>query len=128
MQVPDRPLTNDEQLYYLRRQRALEKAEQELDRQWQEQAEVPTLWFGRLAGIAVGSLSLAAVLWVTVFLDPRINYWVSGILMTIMIAALLGIAGLVVRGFVVGNRQNQALADLRENFVYTESANSDGNR
>ncbi len=121
MQVPDRTLTVDEQLYYRRRERALEKAEQELNEQWKEQAERPSYWFGRLLRVAVGSLGLAAVVWVSVFFKPSINYWLGGFLMIVTSIALLGLAGLMARGFVVGHRQNQALTHLRENFVYTES-------
>ena len=122
MQIPDRTLTVDEELYYRRRERALEKAEQELHEQWKEQAELPSYWFGRLLRVALGSLALIAVVWLSVFFEPRINYWLGAFLWIVLGIALVGIAGLMARGFIVGNRQNQALADLRENFVYTESS------
>ena len=69
MDHPNRPLTPQE-LHELKRAKALQRAENELDMQWKERAELPSAWFGRLLAIAVVGFGLDTVGWVAAFLSP----------------------------------------------------------
>ena len=119
MNHPNRALTTEE-LYELKRQKALERAENELDQKWKEQAETPSIWFGRLAALGVVSFGLDAVGWITAFLSPRLNFLLSLFLKGSMTIAILGMSVLAVAGLILGYRHEQAKKLLRESFVFSE--------
>ena len=118
---PNRALTPEE-LFSLKKQRALERAENELDRQWKEVAETPSLWFGSFLTLGVVSFFLDAVGWFTLFLNPRLNYILNLFLKVSMSSAIIGMAGLAIAGLIFGYRHEQAKKHLRATFVYSEES------
>lgn len=116
---PNRALTPEE-LHQLKEQKALEKAENQLDLQWKELAESPSIWFGRFFGLGVVSFLLDSVGWFTLFLSPRLNYFLNLFLKVSMSSAIIGMAGLAIAGLVFGYRHELAKKQLRDTFVYSE--------
>ncbi len=119
MENLNRPLTPEE-LEQLKRQKALERAENALDQQWKELAEEPSKWFGRCLALGVVSFFLDAVGWFTAFLSPRLNAVLNLFLKFSMSIAILGMAGLAIAGLILGYRHEQAKKRLRETFVFSE--------
>ena len=116
---PNRALTPAE-LELLKKQRAIEKAENQLDLQWKELAESPSIWFGRFFGLGVVSFFLDSVGWFTLFLSPRLNYVLNLFLKISMSSAIIGMAGLAIAGLILGYRHELAKKHLRDTFVYSE--------
>lgn len=120
MELPNRPLSPDE-LRELKRIKALERAENELDRVWHEQSQVPAAWFGRLVALGVVCFGLDTVGWVAAFLSPRTSYYLSLFLKVSVTTAIVGIAALAILGTIQGYQHEKAKKLLRETFVLDEN-------
>lgn len=127
MERPHRPLTPDE-LFKMKADRALERAENELDLAWQKEMEQPALWFGRLLGLGVVCLFLDVVGWVTAFLSPRLNYALNLFLKLSLTVAVVGCAGLAIWGLVKGYQHEKTKKQFRLNFVFEDKISSPDDR